>query len=486
MFVGRENELETLRLLLDKRTPSLVACRGRRRIGKSTLIEEFARRNGCRLVNIDGLLPREGMTNQVQLDNFIEKLSAQTGVDGSKVSSWFEAFVRLDQALAWDGWTVVLLDEVSWMGRYDADFPAKLKSAWDSMLKRHDKLIVVVCGSVSTWIKKNILENTGFAGRFSRDIVVRELPLSQCKAFWGEAAARLAPAEIIDVLSVTGGIPRYLEEINPRLSADENIKRMCFERDGVLFGDFKAIFSQVFGEESVLKKKILQVLVDGPRTCIEVAEELGVVRGGSLSESLEVLVDAGFVTKDEGYNPETGKKARMVKYRLSDNYTRFYLKYVMPHETEILSDTYLFETLESLPGWDAVLGRQFENLVVNNFKELVKPLHLEGVPVLSAVPYEKRSSRGCKADRGSGLQIDLLVQTRKSMYIVEVKRKGRIDESVEAEVAAKVSKLRHPRGVSIRTALVYEGELAPVVRGNGYFDAIVSASDLLGLDSGRR
>ena len=80
----------------------------------------------------------------------------------------------------------------------------------------------------------------------------------------------------------------------------------------------------------------------------------------------------------------------------------------------------------------------------------------------------------------------MLVQTRKSMYIVEVKRKGRIGESVEAEVAAKVSRLRHPRGVSIRTALVYEGELAPVVRGNGYFDAIVSASDLLGLDSGRR
>ena len=481
MFVGREKELESLRQLLEKQTSSLVACRGRRRIGKSTLIEEFAQRNGCRLVNIDGLLPREGMTNQVQLDNFMEKLSAQTGIERLKVSSWFEAFVQLDKALAWDGWTVLLLDEVSWMGRYDADFPAKLKSAWDTMLKRHDKLIVVVCGSVSTWIKKNILENTGFAGRFSRDIVVRELPISQCKAFWGDAAARLAPSEIIDVLSVTGGIPRYLEEVNPALSANENIKRMCFSRDGVLFGDFKAIFSQVFGEESMLKRNVLISLMDGPRTCIEVAEALGVERGGTLSETLEVLVDAGFVTKDEGYNPETGKKARMVKYRLSDNYTRFYLKYVLPHETEILSDTYLFDTLETLPGWDSVLGLQFENLVVNNFQELVKPLHLEGIPVLSAVPYEKRAAKGAAVDRRVGLQIDLLIQTRKSMYVVEVKRKRRIGESVEAEVAEKVSRLRHPRGMSIRTALVYEGDLAPVVRGNGYFDAIVPFSSLLGL-----
>lgn len=481
MFIGRENELESLRLLLEKRTSSLVACRGRRRIGKSTLIEEFARRNGCRLVSIDGLLPREGMTNQVQLDNFIEKLSAQTGVDGTKVTSWFEAFSRLDRALDWSDWTVVLLDEVSWMGRYDSDFPAKLKSAWDTMLKRHDRLIVVVCGSVSTWIKKNILENTGFAGRFSRDIVVRELPISRCKAFWGEAAERLAPSEIIDVLSVTGGIPRYLEEVNPALSANENIKRMCFSRDGVLFGDFKAIFSQVFGEESLMKRRVLAALIDGPRTCIEVAKTLNVERGGSLCETLEVLVDAGFVAKDEGYNPETGKKARTVKYRLSDNYTRFYLKYVLPHETEIVSDTYLFDTLDSLPGWNAVLGLQFENLVVNNFRELVKPLHLEGVPVLSAVPYEKRAGKGAEEGGKGGLQIDLLVQTRKSLYVVEVKRKKRIDESVESEVAEKVSRLRHPRGMSIRTALVYEGELAPVVRGNGYFDAIIPFTRLLGL-----
>ena len=481
MFVGRERELESLRLLLDKRTSSLVACRGRRRIGKSTLIEEFARRNRCRLVEIDGLLPREGMTNQVQLDNFIEKLAAQTGVDGTKVSSWFEAFMRLDKAITWDDWTVVLLDEVSWMGRYDPDFTARLKSAWDMMLKHHDRLVVVVCGSVSTWIKKNILENTGFAGRFSRDLVVRELPLSQCKAFWGDAAERLSPSEIIDVLSVTGGIPRYLEEVNPGLSANENIKRMCFERDGVLFGDFKAIFSQVFGEESVLKQKILRTLIDGPRTCIEVSEALDVERGGSLSETLETLVDAGFATKDEGYNPETGKKARTVKYRLSDNYTRFYLKYVLPHETEILSGTYLPDTLESLPGWDSILGLQFENLVVNNFKELVKPLHLEGVPVLSAVPYEKRAAKGQGKGNGKGLQIDLLVQTRKSAYVVEVKRKRHIGESIEDEVAKKVARLRHPQGMSIRTALVYEGELAPVVRGNGYFDAIISAADLLGI-----
>ncbi|MBQ6925580.1 MAG: hypothetical protein IJQ73_13145 [Kiritimatiellae bacterium] len=71
------------------------------------------------------------------------------------------------------------------MGKYDPDFPGYLKSAWDTTLKKHPKLILIVCGSVSAWIQKNILDNTGFAGRFSRDLVLGELPLRLCAKFWG-------------------------------------------------------------------------------------------------------------------------------------------------------------------------------------------------------------------------------------------------------------------------------------------------------------
>ena len=122
MFIGREKELESLRSLLAKRTGSLVACRGRRRIGKSTLIEEFARINGCRFIEIDGLMPREGMTNEVQLLNFSDKLGAATKREIGAVANWREAFDRLNEAIGDSEWTVVLLDEISWMGKYDPDF----------------------------------------------------------------------------------------------------------------------------------------------------------------------------------------------------------------------------------------------------------------------------------------------------------------------------------------------------------------------------
>ena len=479
MFVGREKELESLRSLLAKRTGSLVACRGRRRIGKSTLIEEFARINGCRFIEIDGLMPREGMSNDVQLRNFADKLGAATNREIGPAANWRQAFGYLNEIIDDTQWTVVLLDEISWMGKYDPDFPGQLKSAWDSKLKKHDRLIVVVCGSVSAWISKNILKSAGFAGRFSRDIVLKELPISLCRQFWGAAADRIAAREILDVLSVTGGVPRYLEEIDPTLSADENIRRLCFRRDGTLFNDFEAIFNQVFGDECEVKRSVLEVLSEGPKTCWEIAEALGVGRGGSISESLDVLAESGFVAKDEGYNPETGKPARQSRYRVCDNYTRFYLKYIKPHEIEILADRYSVTSLELLPEWNTWLGYQFENLVINNANELFEQLHLGGIPILSAAPYTKRGKKRADGSREPGLQIDLLVQTRRSVCVVEVKRKNEIDETVEKEVAEKLRRLPVLDGVSKRTALIYEGTLAPVVRGNGFFDALISADDLI-------
>jgi hypothetical protein len=476
-FLGREKELESLKLLLDKQSSSIVACRGRRRIGKSTLIREFARRNELAFVNIDGLAPHPKQTNRDQLVNFILKLSQQTRYAGPVPENWFAAFKALDSSIDDSRWTVVLLDEISWMGKYDSDFAGYLKSAWDNDLKYHDKLILVVCGSVSSWINKNLLDKAEFGGRFSRDVLLRELPLDLCASFWGDKASALPTREIVDVLAVTGGVPRYLEEVNPKLSADENIKRLCFHRDGPLFKEFSGLFSEVLGDSSKMKGDILRSLVEGPMTCSEIAERLGQIRGGGLSSVLQELEDAGFVSSDRGYNPETGKRARQGFYRLSDNYVRFFLKYVEPNIDEIRNGQYEFIALSMLPGWDKMLGLAYENLVVNHAVSLLPKFHLQGVPVLSAVPYIRRGGRNGER----GVQIDLLIQTRRSVHVIEVRHRQEIGEEVEADVREKCRKLNLPDNVAMRTGLVYDGRLDPVVRGNAYFDVILSSRDILGL-----
>lgn len=474
-FFGRDREIGELEELWKKRGASLVVCRGRRRIGKSTLIERFAAKGRCRFLKFEGKMPEPGQTNQDQLDEFCRALAAQTRIPRTEVHDWGSAFALLDQALGGKRKTVVLIDEISWMGHHDRGFPGDLKIAWDNLFKKHDGLVVVLCGSVSAWIADNILNNTGFVGRISRDLVIRELPLCDCLGFWRQRAGRTATRDIVDVLSVTGGVPKYLEEIDPSLPPEENIRRLCFRPSGPLVRDFSQIFHEVFGENAAAKGAVLHALSPGPRSASEIAEALGCERGGHVTRHLEDLELAGFVASDPGINPSTGVRARQNRYRLSDNYSRFYLRYIEPQLAQIENGLFAFSSLSALPGWEAAMGLQFENLVLNHVVELLPFLHLDGVPVLSAAPYRAKGER-----KGEGVQIDLLIQTRRAAYVVEVKRRAEIGEEVEEEVARKVRLLSVPRGTSVRTALVYEGRLAPVVKGNAWFDALVPFDNLLG------
>ena len=473
MFYGRESELNTLGELWEKPVPSLVVCRGRRRIGKSTLIGEFARRSKAQLFLFEGVAPKPGVNNATQLERFMRQVSEQFGVDYRPVDSWYDAFAKLDAVLRRRSRTVVLFDEVSWMGKFDPAFPSDLKYAWDNRFKKHANHVFVVCGSVSSWIAENISNSTAFFGRISRDMVVGELPLADAVKFWGNRIGRVSTRDVTDVLSVTGGVPKYLEDVNPSLPASENLRRLCFRPDGQLFQDFKEIFNSVFGETQSVKRTVLESLADGPLSCAELAAKLGVKRGGTLERSLADLEVAGFVSKDPGLNPETGKRARLARYRLKDNYTRFYLKYIEPHEAEIKSGRFARIDPEGLPEWDAVMGLQFENLILNNVEPILAKMGLGHVPVLSAAPFRK-TGRG-----GSGCQIDLLIQTRKAVCVVEVKRKGEIGEEVEREVARKVACLKLAADKSVRTVLVYDGRLQPVVKADAYFDFTFDVAEFL-------
>ena len=473
-FFGRTKILDEMAELWRRPQAKFVTCRGRRRIGKSTLVERFAERSGATFWSFEGLPPYPKMTNQDQLDAFARRLAELGGASLEHFDSWFDAFRSLTLHLPSEGRVVLLLDEISWMGKYDPNFPGELKFAWDKRWHSRNELIVVVCGSVSSWINENILCHTGFVGRISLDVVVPELSIEEAASFWGKSRTRIAPSEILDVLSVTGGVPRYLEEVDPSLSADENIKRMCFRPNGYLFRDFDDIFSTVFAANSVLKRRTLEELSKGSMDATDLAAQLHVARNGQFTTMMKELEMAGFVSVEQGFNPESDKRVRVVRYRLKDNYSRFYLKYVKPHAPEIADGRYEFVSLENLPEWNSIMGLSFENLILNNFSLLLKPLHLEGIQIFSAAPFRKAAN-----DDGPGVQVDLLVQTRKSVVLVEVKRCAEIGESVEREVAEKVAKLKLPRTKSIRTALVYAGHLTKAVRGNGYFDALVDAASFL-------
>lgn len=478
MFFGREELIDRLTALTRKRTAALVTCRGRRRIGKTTLVETFAKRTEARFLKIEGLRPKPSLSNADELSNFASQLALQTGCDDTPPSNWLNAFSRLDREIRDDTATVVLLDEVSWMANYDPAFPGTLKIAWDNLFKKHDRLVLVVCGSVSTWIRDNIIDDGTFYGRRSLDIVVPELPLSECVKFWGAAAERIDRREILDVLSVTGGIPRYLEEIDPSETAAENIRRLCFSPRGVLREDFDEMFADVITKAPMLASRVLRSLVDGPKSVSEIAAALGTAKGGRFSDVLAQLIESGMVASDTGKNPATSRDMRETRYRIKDNYSVFYLKYVEPVKDAIDKNSFPFGSLDSLDGWDSLMGLAFENLVLSNLRPLLGLLGLGSVQILSAAPFRKKAGKG---NGGEGVQIDLLLQARRTACVVEIKRRREIGREIEDEVARKIRFLPKRDGVSIRTALVYEGHLAPIVEADGFFDSVVPFRRLLGI-----
>jgi len=476
MFVGREEQLEQLKALWRKPAASLVTCRGRRRIGKSTLIEEFARRNRVRFIKLEGVEPQQGVNNATQLSAFARQLAEQTGCEDAPLDNWFAAFARLAKTLNPREKTVLLLDEISWMGKYDVAFPGELKYAWDNRFSKNRKLVMVLCGSVSSWIDKKILKSKGFVGRPSLDLLVPELSMRECAAFWRRGGCKVSSTEIIDVLSVTGGVPKYLENIDPTVSADENIKRLCFTPGALLVGEFDEMFNDALDANLGLKKRILVSLCDGTKTPTDVAEALGLENNGHLSECLAELEIAGFVAKDTGLNPATGKRSNVVRYRVSDNYTRFYIKFIEPNRELIRKGTFAFASLEQLPGWNVALGLQFECLVYNNLREVVHRIGLAQTLILSAAPYVQNATA-----RTKGCQIDLLVQTRRMLYVVEIKRRESVGEWVVSEVEDKLARLKASRKFSVVPVLVYDGVLSKRVSADGYFGYLISAHELLGI-----
>ena len=430
--------------------------------------------SNARFIKIEGERPDEDMNNEDELATFAEQLSLYASKDVSVAKNWLQAFKSLDNVLD-DRRTVVLLDEVSWLAYFDKRFAATLKIAWDNMFKNHRHLVFVVCGSVSTWIKEKIIDSRSYYGRRSLDIVVPELTLKDCARFWSGRSDRISVRDILDILSITGGVPRYLEEVNPSQSVDDNIRRMAFRPDSTLRRDFDEMFKDVITKRPRMVAMVLEALVDGPMTMSEISGAISVGAGGNVSAALDQLVEAGLVSRDIGMNPETGDEIRERRYRLSDNYVRFYLKCIQPAAKTIDAGTFRYSRLARFEEWNAVKGFAFENLIVNHYGELLPYLHLGESHVYSAAPYRKNGSKG------KGLQIDLLIQTRRSQCVVEIKRKNTIGRGIVDEVAEKIRRLKHAPDSSVRAALVYEGELAETVPADGYFDAIIPFRRLLGM-----
>lgn len=465
-FYGREEELGRLKGLLKKKTSSLVVIKGRRRIGKSRLIVEFGKE--LKTVIFTGLPPSKGTTAQIQREYFVQQMERLLKVRAIKADDWGDIFWALAEWMK-SKKILVVLDEINWIGSLDESFLGKLKSAWDLHFKNNPRLLMILSGSMASWIDENILTSTGFMGRVSLELTLDELPLPVCNLFWRKKS--ISSYEKFKVLSVTGGVPRYLEEIDPDLSADENIRQLGFRKGGLLVEEFDRIFSDLFSKKSARYKQIVECLSDAKKSLEEISHSLGLEKSGTMSGYLEDLIETGFIAKDYTWSIKTGKESNLCRFRLRDNYLRFYLKYIEPMRPQIEKGRKV-----ALPAWTTIMGIQFENLVLNNFVRVFELLKIDPSEVIYDNPYFQQ-----KAKTHPGCQIDYLIQTQfNTLYICEIKfSKETIGTSVITEVQQKIDSITKPKNFSIRPVLIYVGGVTEGVVESDFFANIIDFRQFL-------
>lgn len=473
LFVGRKRELEKLKSLEQTKTPKLVVIKGRRRIGKSRLAEEFAKDKN--FISLSGLSPLDNISSQDQRDTFAQQISQKFNIPPFTFKDWSDGFAHLAQHLTKEP-TVVLLDEISWMGSKDPTFIPKLKLWWDLTLKDYPNLILIFCGSVSTWIEENIINSTAFFGRITLQIDLEELSVKESYALLGEIGIKASHYDIFKLLSIIGGVPWYLLQINPQETVDENIRRLCFEKGGLLVNEFDRIFHDLFDRSGDLYKKILHILSTGMKDLKEIRQALDYTKSGYLSHHMKKLTTSGFVTQHYKWSLKSKSMSRQSLYRLSDNYIRFFLKYIEPNFPKIRQNVFKELSINNLPGWESMMGYQVENLILKNRYLLLRSLGIEIQDIVADNPYIQKSTV-----RQKGCQIDYLIQTHtNNLYVCEFKfKKKEITSQIVEEVENKVKRFPIPKGYGICPVLVHLGGVNDTVYENNYFYRIIDIEDFL-------
>lgn len=470
-FLGRERELAGLRALLNKKRASLVVIRGRRRVGKSRLAAEFAK--GMTYYTFSGLAPEPEMTAQDQRNEFTLRFSQQTGLPHMILDDWSKIFVLLADKVK-TGRVVILLDEITWMAHGDPTFLSKLKNYWDLYFSKNSKLILILCGSVSAWIEKNIMQQTNFIGRVSLELVIRELSLAQSNQLFNLLGFHRSAYEKIVYLALTGCIPWYIEQVNPKASAESNIRHLCFEPESVMLREFQRVFYDLFGRREDIYQRIVAALVDKNLDYSALAEAINYPKGSAFTDYLNELECSGYIKKYHTWSFNNGKNSKLFRYRLTDNYLRFYFKFLLPKMDEINKERHVNVNLEKLPGWKTVLGLQFENLVLNNRNFIIEQLgvHLENV--VADDPYFQKATLQKK-----GCQIDYLIQTNtKTLYVCEIKLIGNISVSeLIQQMQEKIKALSLPRGFAVLPVLIHLGDKEESEALQEYFYKIIRVGD---------
>ena len=401
-IIGRKHEIEELERLYYSDRPEFVAVYGRRRVGKTYLIKQALKDKFT--FQHTGVSPvdQEDEKNRMktQLESFYYSM-LNHGLEGFKQpKTWMEAFFQLEQLLMKldNGQRMVIfIDELPWMDTPRSRFLSAFENFWNGWCNGRDNVMLVVCGSATSWMLSNLSRSKGgLYGRLTDEIKVYPFTLKECEVYFEHENIEISRYDIVQSYMVFGGIPYYLSYFRNGYSFERNTDMILFGNKPRLKDEFNRLFKAIFTNSEDCKK-IIRFLATRNYgfTREEIASATGLPLGGGLSDTLSVLAEGDFILRYSPYGKGTGEY-----YKLIDNFCLFWLKYVEKNQENatFINDNF---TSDVMKAWR---GIAFEQVCWQHITQIKRALEIGGVKTsVSAwnVPGTEQKA---------GVQIDLLIQ----------------------------------------------------------------------------
>lgn len=428
-IIGRETEQKQLKNILESQEAELLAIYGRRRIGKTYLIRNaFAKQL---IFEFSGL---HNATLNQQLELFGNALSKATGYPIATPTSWIHAFAILIEYIKPQikkEKKVLFIDEFPWLHTSRSGFMQAFENFWNMWASKEKNLVVVICGSAAAWMIKNIINNRGgLHNRVTRKMRLMPFTLFEAETFLKNRKIMLDRYQIIQLYMIMGGVPQYLKMIEKGESAMAAIDRICFTKDGFLNDEFKNLFNSLF-DNAIIHMNIIKALAKKAKGLSrnEIIEICKLKSGGGITEILDELYESGFV---KTYTP-FGKNKKDSVYKLVDEYTLFYNKFI---ENGKLNGPGSWAKYSTTPSWISWSGYAFENICLKHINQLKRALGI------ASVHTEQSMWRYLPKQGESGVQIDLLIDRQdRCINLCEIKfsiNQYEITKSYAKELQAKI------------------------------------------------
>ena len=370
-MIARKREMESIDWDLQKGESQFIAVYGRRRVGKTYLVRHIFKdtftfyHTGVQKGNL-----------KEQLAAFRESLVKYGYSECPTLTTWHDAFRCLEELVSQCAAEkkVLFIDELPWMDTPQSKMVMALERFWNTWASARKDVVLIVCGSATSWIISKIVKDRGgLHNRLTDQIYLRPFTLGECEDYAVELGLRLSRAEIAQYYMVFGGVPYYWSLLEPGLSFAQNVDRLLFAQNGKLRLEYAQLFSSLF-RHSRMHLSVVEALARRPygTTREELAEATKIPQGGNFKIVLEELEQCGFI---RGYN-EPGKKKKGRQYQLVDNFTLFWNQFAGEKD---IGDERLLENSINTPRVNTWKGLAFEKVCLQHISQIKGKLGIGGV-----------------------------------------------------------------------------------------------------------